>query len=63
MPYRFIDNVAIADAAFEASGSSLQEVFLSAWDATLRTMVENPESIQMKSVRRINIAQGQPDLL
>jgi SHS2 domain-containing protein len=63
MPYRFLDNIAIADAAFEASGSTLDEVLLSAWDATLKTMVENPESIDKKSSRRINIAQDPPALL
>lgn len=63
MPYRFIDNIAIADAAFEATGSTLEEVLLSAWDATLKTMVENPGSIEMKSSRSISIIQGQPDLL
>jgi SHS2 domain-containing protein len=63
MPYCFIDTIAIADAAFEATGSTLEEVLLSAWDAALITMVENPESIEMKSLRRINIAQREPDLL
>ena len=63
MPYRFIDNIAIADAAFEATGSTLEEVLLSAWDATLKTMVENPGSIETKSSRSVSIVQGQPDLL
>jgi SHS2 domain-containing protein len=61
--YRFIDNVAIADAVFEATGDTLEEVFLSAWDATLKTMVENPESIKTKTSRSISIVEKAPDLL
>ena len=63
MAYTFLDNITISDVAFEARGSTLEEVLLSAWDAVLITMVENPESIKMESSRSISIIQNQPDLL
>ena len=46
MPYRYLDNIAIADAAFEAWGDTVEEMFLAAAEATLGTMVEYIESIR-----------------
>jgi SHS2 domain-containing protein len=43
--YRFIDDVTYADVAFEAIGITLEELFTACGEATIRTMVENPESI------------------
>ncbi len=63
MPYRFIDTIAIADVAFEATGSTLEELLLSAWEAALNTMIENPGHIEMRMSRRVHIVQDQPDLL
>jgi SHS2 domain-containing protein len=63
MPYRFIDTIAIADVAFEATGSSLEELLLAAWAATLKTMIRNPEDIEMRISRRVYVTQSQCDLL
>jgi len=63
MSYRFLDNVATADVAFEARGATLHELFLSAWEAALRTMIENPESINAKCTRHISIAENRLDFL
>ena len=46
MPYRFLEEVATADVAFEATGAGLAEMFRSAADATLRVMVEEPEMVE-----------------
>jgi len=44
--YRFLEDVATADIAFEATGTGVAEMFRNAADATLRVMVEEPESIR-----------------
>ena len=41
MPYRFLDDIATADIAFEATGKDLNELFRSAADATLVVMLED----------------------
>ncbi len=45
MGYRYLEDVAIADAAFEATGESLEELFRFSVDAALGVMVASPESI------------------
>lgn len=45
MWYRYLDNIAIADAAFVAGGRSLEEVFLAAADATVNVMVVDLDTI------------------
>lgn len=61
MPYRFVDHT--ADVAFELEGRSLEDLFLSAADATLATMVENPEDIVPRERRRLILESKEPDLL
>ncbi len=43
MPYRYVEHT--ADAAFEATGGSLEQVFTAAAEATLGVIVEKPETI------------------
>lgn len=45
MPYHYLDDIAIADVAFKASGRTLEELFIAAADATLNVMIEDLESI------------------
>jgi SHS2 domain-containing protein len=45
MPYRFLEDVAIADVAFEATGKTLKEMFESSALAVTNTMVKNPSKI------------------
>ncbi len=45
MPYKYLDDIAIADAAFEAWGADLEEVFRAAADAALGVMVEDPQAL------------------
>lgn len=63
MPYRYLDHIAIADAAFEAWGRTLEEVFVAAADATTNVMVENLSSIDPRERRRIRLDAEANDLL
>jgi len=42
MAFRYLDDVTAADIAFQARGESLEELFLFAWEATMRVMVVLP---------------------
>ncbi|MFH2106242.1 MAG: archease [Candidatus Micrarchaeota archaeon] len=53
--YKFIDEITYADVAFEANGISLEELFTACGEATIRTMVENPESIAKKKKVSVKI--------
>lgn len=53
MPYRFLDDVAIADAAFEAWGRTVEEMFIAAADATVNVMVTDPDVIEGREKRFI----------
>jgi len=61
--YRFRGDVAIADAAFEAWGATLEELFVAAADATIHTMVENLEAIEDRQRRPIRLEEQSADLL
>ena len=41
MPYRFIEGLTMADIAFEAAGSTLEEMFISAADAMSATQMQD----------------------
>ncbi|MDB6017562.1 MAG: hypothetical protein JWR19_2051 [Pedosphaera sp.] len=63
MPYKFLEEVALADIAFRAEGSSLEEVFAAASDATMNVMVDNLDSIQAKERRALVLENSALDLL
>jgi SHS2 domain-containing protein len=42
MPFRYLEDLATADVAFEATGKTIEEMFLAAAEATVGVMVENP---------------------
>ena len=63
MPYRFIDEEATADVAFEAWGTELAGVFKDAGNALTNVMVGNPEAITAKENRRIGLENDDLDLL
>jgi len=46
MPFRFLDDVATADIAFQAWGQTLEEVFVASADAVMNVMIENLDSIE-----------------
>jgi SHS2 domain-containing protein len=63
MPYEYLDDIAIADVAFRAEGSSLEEVFREAVDATMNTMVENLTDIAQKKPRQVSLSSESIDML
>ncbi len=52
MPYRFLEDIATGDAAFEAEGKTLEELFIEAAVATFEVMVDT-ESVEPKITREI----------
>jgi len=63
MPYRFEEDVAIADVEFRAWGETLEETFRAAADATMNVMVSDLESIEYREERRIALENEQLDML
>jgi SHS2 domain-containing protein len=63
MPYRYLEDVAIADAAFEAWGNCLEETIVSAADATINVMVGDLSSIQKRQYRHLKVTDTQIDML
>lgn len=54
MPFRFLEEVAIADAAFEAWGHTVEEVFCEAARALMEIVVD-ARTVQKKEERIINL--------
>ncbi len=48
MPYKFIEGITLADVAFEATGKTIEDMFISAGQALTKIQVENPEIIEPK---------------
>ena len=62
-PYRYLEEIAMADVAFEAWGATKEETFLAAADATLNTMVEEIETVAPVERRVFSLAADSLDLL
>jgi SHS2 domain-containing protein len=63
MPYRYLDDLTVADVAFEARGADLEELFSSAWQAALQVMIENPNVLTGIESRTIALEEPSLDLL
>lgn len=63
MPYRFLEDVAIADVALEAEGRTLVELFGQAALALTNTMVKNPEKIEQAVSRAFDIKAEDREML
>lgn len=63
MPYEFLEDVAIADIAFRAWGTDLEELFKAAGDAVINTMIDNLEAIALNETRTFNLENDTLDLL
>jgi SHS2 domain-containing protein len=63
MAYRYLEDVAIADAAFEADGATLEELFRTCVDAALGVMVTAPESVRPRVTRNFSAEDDSLDLL
>ncbi|HEY6096493.1 MAG TPA: archease [Candidatus Deferrimicrobium sp.] len=62
-PYRYLEEIATADVAFEAWGATKEEAFLAAADATLNTMVEDIRTVSPRERRVFSLAADSLDFL
>jgi SHS2 domain-containing protein len=53
--YRFLDDIAPADVAFEAVAEDPAGLLVAAWEATLSVMVEPPSSVRPRVRREVRI--------
>lgn len=60
MPYRFLEDIATADMAFEAWGATRDELFAACAAALLASMTHDPERIERR--RHITIRQEHEEL-
>ncbi|RNC68626.1 MAG: archease [Desulfuromonadales bacterium] len=63
MPYRYLEDIATADVAFEATGASREEMFASAADALMGVMVEDLATIRPRENVEISLENQELDLL
>jgi SHS2 domain-containing protein len=63
MPYRYLEDIATADAAFEAWGEDLVELFKAAADATMNVMVADLETIEKREEVTFDVEHEALDLL
>jgi len=63
MPYRYLEDVAIADVAFEAWGPTLEELFRAAAEATMNVMVDDLNTIAAQERRQMELEGEAVDLL
>jgi SHS2 domain-containing protein len=63
MPYRFLDDIAIADVAFEARGKSREEMFTASADALMNVMVAELETIRPVVVVEVSLENRALDML
>ena len=63
MPFRFLEEIATADVAFEAWGNTLQELFISSAEALLATMTAAPEQVARVEELTIRLEHEELDLL
>ena len=63
MSYRFLEDVAIADVAFEAWGDTVEAMFVAAAEATMNVMVEDLETVAKRTRRSVQVEAEASDLL
>jgi SHS2 domain-containing protein len=63
MPYRYLEDIAIADVAFEAWGASLEETFIAAASATVQVMVDDLTTIARRQHQVLQLEAEAVDLL
>ena len=63
MPYKFLEDISLADVAFEATGESLEELFRDAGRAVTNTQVENIEDVESIESREIEVKAANVDEL
>lgn len=63
VPYRYLEDIATADVAFEALGDTLEELFVAAAEASMNVMVDDLGGIEEIECRRISLTAEAVDML
>ncbi len=63
MPYKYLEDIAIADVAFEATGKTLVELFESAGLALTNTQVKDLKKIEEKISKEIEVKAASVEML
>ena len=63
MPYRYIDDVSMADAAIEVNSDSLEGIFVDSGKALTNTMVDNLKSVKTNQKYTFKVESHERDLL
>jgi SHS2 domain-containing protein len=63
MPYRYLEDVATADVAFEAKGETVEEMFISAAHAVTGAMVERLDAVEGKEGVCIRVEEHNLEML
>ncbi|MCC6501614.1 MAG: archease [Deltaproteobacteria bacterium] len=63
MSYRYIGEIATADIAFEATGESLEEVFIAAAEALTNVMIDEPDKIERKEKVEVRLENADAEML
>jgi SHS2 domain-containing protein len=63
MTYRYLEDFATADIAFEATGRDLNELFIAASDATVNVMIEDLKSIKPREEKILHLQNKEADML
>jgi len=63
MPYKYLENIAMADIAFEASGRTLDELLESCALAITNTMVKDLKKIENIQKKEIKVEAENPEFL
>lgn len=63
MPYKYLPDIAISDAAFEAWGANLEDVFISCADALTGVMVDDLSLIAGKEAVELRLFNTELDML
>ena len=61
--YRYMEDIAPADAAFEAWGDTEEEMIIASADALMNVMVENLDAIDLNERRKLHIEAKSPEML
>lgn len=63
MPYRYLEEIATADVAFEAWGETVEGMFSAAADALLNIMVDEPAAVAPRQSIAFSLEHEELDLL
>jgi SHS2 domain-containing protein len=63
MPFEYIDDVAIADVAFQAWGGTAEELFVDAAEAVMNVMVADLDTIAPRQHRLITVTAADHEML